>query len=104
MKLLYTVFLLTFLFVSCSKPTYCECEKAALDVVSASVGVPNDVDFDVAEDCAKMTVDLLDVNVHPDKISMSLVSQVAHEICKYGYYEGKHSDDRGKKYYPEGTK
>jgi hypothetical protein len=101
MKKIKLLFLSTLLvFASCSKPSYCECNDIASEVISAHVGLKSDVDLDAAEDCAEKVRELLDFNMPADKISMSYINQVSNEICNHGYYEGKGSNNRGKKYYP----
>jgi len=96
------VFLLTFLiFSSCSKPDYCECKVISREAIKASAGLPSDMDLDDLEDCAEKVKEDLDFNMPADKISIDYIQQVSYEMCEYGYYEGKHSDSRGKKYYPK---
>ena len=52
--------------------------------------------------CAKKVLKLnKTLNIEPDELSIEYISQFSYEICKNGYYEGKGSDNRGKKYYPE---
>lgn len=100
MKKMKLLFLLTLLiFASCSKPSYCECVGISREAIKASVGLPSDVDLDDLKDCAKKVKEDLDFSMPADKISIDAIQQVSYEMCEYGYYEGKGSDNRGKKYY-----
>jgi hypothetical protein len=100
MKKIKLLFLLTTLILaSCSKPSYCECKDISREAITASVGLPSDVDLDALEDCAEKVKEDLDFSMPADKIGIDYIQQVSYEMCEYGYYEGKGSDNRGKKYY-----
>ena len=98
MKIKIILLALGFLtIISCSKPTYCECETISRDAIVASVGLPRDVDIDKLEDCAEKVKKDINLNMPASQISIDFIQQVSYEMCKHGYYEGKGSDY--KKYY-----
>jgi hypothetical protein len=84
--------------ISCSKPTYCECETISRDaIVVTSIGLPRDVNLDKLEDCAEKVKKDINLNIPASQISIDYIQQVSYEMCKHGYYEGKGRDY--KKYY-----
>ena len=93
-KTIYILFAV-FSLLSCSKPNYCECREISRDAISRV-----DVDLDGWEDCAEKVKEDLNFSIQADEIGINFIYQVSYEMCEYGYYEGKHSNDRGKKYYP----
>jgi hypothetical protein len=97
-KLLFL--LIPLLLASCSKPSYCKCEDVSREAITASIGLQSDLDLDDLDDCAEKVKEDLDFSMPADKIGVDFIQQVSYEMCKYGYYEGKGSDNRGKKYYP----
>ena len=102
MKKIKLLFLLTpLILANCSEPSYCECKDISREAIKASVGFPSDVDLDDLEDCAEKVKKDLDFNMPADKISIGYIQQVSYEMCEYGYYEGKGSNNRGKRYYSE---
>ena len=86
---------------SCGNPTYCECDEQISEALSAAIGIPGNPDFGTVEDCNEMVKRDLNLNVRASKMSLDFSSQVAYQMCKNGYYEGMHADDKGKKYYPK---
>lgn len=95
----YLGIILIFSTISCSKPTYCECVDISREAISASIGIPSDVDFNKLEDCAdKVKEDIL-LDMPSDQISIDYIQQVSYEMCKYGSFEGKGRDS--KKHYPK---
>lgn len=92
-----SIFLGFLTIISCSKPTYCECETISRDAIVASVGLPRNVNLDKLEDCAEKVKKDINLNLPASQISIDYIQQVSYEMCKNGYYEGKGSDY--KKYY-----
>ena len=93
--------------INAPNPTWCDCDKAAGDAIDYSVfrgrnGSTAKYDEKTIKACAKKVLKLnKTLNIEPDELSIEYISQFSYEICKNGYYEGKGSDNRGKKYYPE---
>ena len=68
--------------ISCSKPTYCECETISRDAIVASVGLPRDVNLDKLEDCAEKVKKDINLNLPASQISIDYIQQVSYEMCK----------------------
>lgn len=96
-----SIFFLIVSLTSCNKPTYCECEEISQKAIVASAGIPSNVDLDDLEDCGEKIKEDLDFSMPADQIGIDFIQQVSYEMCKNGYYEGKHQNDKGKKYYPK---
>jgi len=93
-----SIFLGFLTIISCSKPTYCECETISRDaIVVSSIGLARDVNLDKLEDCAEKVKKDINLNLPASQISIDYIQQVSYEMCKNGYYEGKGRDY--KKYY-----
>jgi hypothetical protein len=86
---LYKIFLIGALFtlLSCSTPSYCECEEYSKQAVLASAGIPSDVDMGAVESCAKKVKKDLSLKLSVNEMSVDYINQVSHEMCLYGYYE-----------------
>ena len=100
------LFFLVFLISGCGilqqDYTWCECKDYSLDGISYSVLRGKDggtIDLDAIETCAEKVIDLLDFNMKPKEMTVDFIQQVSWEICENGFYKGKGSDNRGKKYY-----
>ena len=81
--------------------SWCECKEISTDAITYSVlrgEHDSSVDIDAFEKCAEKTIDLMDFDLEPDQISADYISQVSYEICENGFYEGKGSNNRGKRY------
>ncbi|WP_297867877.1 hypothetical protein [uncultured Flavobacterium sp.] len=104
MKIISLVKNLTILIIlnSCTKPTYCECEVISSKAISASVGIPSDVDLDKLEDCGDKVKEDIMLDMPSDQISIDYIQQVSYEMCKHGSFEGKGRDHL--KYYPKSEK
>lgn len=87
-------------------PSWCDCDKAVGEAIQYSVfqgqaGSTAEYDESTVKACAKKVLKVnTDLNMEPEELSIDYISQFSYEICKNGYYEGKGSDNRGKKYYP----
>ena len=79
MKIKIILLALGFLtIISCSKPTYCECETISRDAIVASVGLPRDVDIDKLEDCAEKVKKDINLNMPASQISIDFIQQVSY--------------------------
>ncbi|AMQ56174.1 hypothetical protein [Algoriphagus sanaruensis] len=90
----------SFIISGCAKPSYCECVEISKEAISGSVGLPSNFDLDELEDCGQKVKEDIGLNLPADKIGIDFIQQVSYEMCNNGFYEGKHSDNRGRKYYP----
>lgn len=87
-------------------PTWCDCDKVAGDAIDYTLwrgqnGSTAKYDEKLVRACAKKVLRVnKDLKLEPEEIGVEYISQFSYEICKNGYYEGKGSDNRGKKYYP----
>jgi hypothetical protein len=88
--------------MGCSSSTYCECVDIPGKAISASIGIPSDVDFNKLEDCADKVKEDIMLDMPSDQISIDFIQQVSYEMCKYGFFESKGRDQ--KKYYPNSEK
>lgn len=88
--------------IGCSSPTYCECVDISREAISASIGIPSDVDLDKLEDCGDKVKEDIMLDMPSDQISIDYIQQVSYEMCKHGSFEGKGRDY--KKYYPNSEK
>jgi hypothetical protein len=102
MKLISIIKILTILctLVSCNKPTYCECEDISREAISASIGIPSNVDLDKLGGCGDKVKEDIMLDMPSDQISIDYIQQVSYEMCKQGNFEGKDH----KKYYPNSEK
>jgi hypothetical protein len=85
-------------------PTWCDCDKAVSEAIEYSLfqgkeGSNAKYDKSTVTLCAEKAIILTDLKISPKNMDINYLAQVAFEVCKHGYYEGKYSDDRGKKYY-----
>jgi hypothetical protein len=88
--------------MGCSSSTYCECVDISGKAISASIGIPSDVDFNKLEDCADKVKEDIMLDMPSDQISIDFIQQVSYEMCNHGSFEGKGRDH--KKYYPNSEK
>lgn len=97
------MFISSLILSSCSisEPSYCECSDMSKALILKSTGVETDVEWADLEDCAEKVKRDIDWERGVDDLPVDLIDQVTYEMCKYGYYEGKLGDRRGKKFYPK---
>lgn len=87
-------------------PSWCDCDKAVGEAIQYSVfqgqaGSTAKYDESTVKACARKVLKVnTDLNIEPEELSLDYILQFSSEICTNGYYEGKGSDNRGKKYYP----
>ncbi len=106
--LIFLFFFIKFInYIFVPNPTWCDCDEAIGNAIEYSVmrgeaGSTAEYDKKTVRACAEKVLELnKDLNVEPEELSIDYMAQFSYEICKYGYYEGKNSDNRGKKYYPK---
>lgn len=92
--------------INTPNPTWCDCDKAAGEAIEYSLfqgreGSSAKYDKNIVTACAEKAIQLTDLKIEPKEMDINYLAQIAYEICKNGYYEGKYADDRGKKYYPK---
>lgn len=92
--------------INAPNPTWCDCDKAVGEAIEYSLfqgreGSSAKYDKNIVTACAEKAIQLTQLKIEPKEMDISYLAQIAYEICKHGYYEGKYSDDRGKKYYPK---
>ena len=87
------------LFVSCSKPSYCECQDISSKALLSMSGIPSKIELSDLKDCADKVKEDLDLEYPSKLVSIELIHQVSYEMCKIGYFEGKSKESI--KYYPK---
>lgn len=92
--------------VNAPNPTWCDCDKAVGEAIEYSLfqgkeGSSAKYDKSIVTVCAEKAIHLTDLKIEPKEMNINYLAQVAFEVYKHGYYEGKYSDDSGKKYYPK---
>lgn len=71
--------------------TYCECEEITKDAIAWTVmrgqgGSTAEFDEAGVDACNEKVIDDLDLDIESDKLNVNLTTQVAYEICNYGFY------------------
>jgi hypothetical protein len=103
------IFIMVKVIINITKPnpTWCDCDKAAGEAIEYSLfqgreGSSAKYDERTVEACAEKVLELnSNLDIDPEDLSIEYILQFSGEICTYGYYEGKGSDNRGKRYYPK---